>query len=311
MDRRLRLALALSLSLAGAGLAFARLAFADPGSPLVAGRWLADDADHARLLTERQAECIRLPREVERAWQVEIGRAAFRSPHIFGGDAAAVGLSCESCHRNGRGHPQFFFPGLSGQPGTADVTSSLLSAHRGDGIDNPKAIPDLGGPGKGLVVPQARDRPNLRVFLHGAITQEFNGISPSEAVLEGLAEYIRAMKPDFCPRPDTVPITLAADLQDARRAVTAARGAYRRQDPATAVVLVDAARAMLGRIHERYARLPREADLLRASDASLSKARDPAALDAWLKASRGLETELARSQDRSLYDRTVLAQALR
>ena len=159
-------------------------------------------------------------------------------------------------------------------------------------------------------MPQSRDRPNLRVFLHGAITQEFNGISPSEAVLEGLAEYIRAMKPDYCPRPDIAPITLAADMQDARRAAAAARGAYQRQDQPTAAVLTDAARAMLGRMHERSARLDREAGLLRAADAGLARARDPAALDAWLKASRGLEAELARSEGRSLYDRAILARAL-
>ena len=305
MDRRLRLALALTAALGTAGLALA-----DPLSPIVAGRWLPKDADHARLLTERQAECISLPREAERAWQVEVGRAAFRSPHILGGDAAALGLSCESCHRNGRGHPQFFFPGLSGEPGTADVTSSLMSAHRGDGIDNPKEIPDLGGPGKGLVVPQNRDRPNLRAFLLGAITQEFDGIAPSDAVLEGLAEYMRAMKPDYCPRAGVVPITLSADMADARRAALAAKGAWARKDPATALVLVDAARAMLGRVHERYGSLPAEAALIRASDSALAKANDPRAIDAWLKQSRTLEAELARSEKASLYERAVLAKAL-
>ena len=75
-------------------------------------------------------------------------------------------------------------------------------------------------------------------------------------------------------------------------------------------MLTDAARAMLGRMHERYARLDREAGLLRAADAGLARARDPAALDAWLKASRGLEAELARSEGRSLYDRAILARAL-
>jgi len=303
VDRRLRLALILAFGAFG-------LASADPGSPIVAGRWLAPDADKARLLTERQAECIRLPREAERAWQVEVGRAAFRSPHIFGGDAAAVGLSCESCHRNGRGHPQFVFPGLSGKPGTADVTSALLSSHRDDGIDNPKEIPDLGGPGKGLVVPQNRDRPNLRTFLFGAITQEFDGPAPTDAVLEGLAEYMRAMRPDYCPRPDTVPITLAVDLSDARRSVVAAKGALARGDEQTMAVLVGAGRAMLGRVHERYARQPAEAALILASDRALAVAADEKALDAWIRSSRILEQKLSPKETASLYSRDVLAKAL-
>ncbi|MGF7473737.1 hypothetical protein WFJ45_23635, partial [Salmonella enterica subsp. enterica serovar Minnesota] len=70
-----------------------------------------------------------------------IGRAAFNSPLLLGGQAARAGLSCASCHRNGRGNPDFHFPGISGAPGTADVTASLLSSHRGDGQFNPKPIP--------------------------------------------------------------------------------------------------------------------------------------------------------------------------
>ena len=119
-----------------------------------------------------------------------------------------------------------------------------------------------------------------------------------------------AMKPDYCPRPDIVPITLAADMADARRAAVAARGAYARKDAATALVLIDAARAMMGRVHERYARLPGQAALIKASDAALAKAGDPRAIDAWLKESRSLEAELARSEKASLYERAVLAKAL-
>lgn len=81
-----------------------------------------------------------------------------------GGQAARAGLSFESCHRSGRPHPQFLFPGASGAPGTADVTASLFSSHRGNGRDDPVPIPDLSGP-----------RARLAPFIHGLVTQEFDG----------------------------------------------------------------------------------------------------------------------------------------
>nr|QQZ49991.1 hypothetical protein JKL49_25640 [Phenylobacterium glaciei] len=80
-----------------------------------------------------------------------------RLPHAdrAGGQAARAGVACETCHRSGRSNPDFLFPGVSGPPGSADVTSSLFSSHRGDGIDDPVPIPDLSGPRAGLKVAPA------------------------------------------------------------------------------------------------------------------------------------------------------------
>src|SRR5262249_45738331 len=140
-------------------------------------------------------ECYRPPRNPGMLRSAEIGRIAFRAPLLLGGQAARVGLSCSSCHRNGRTNPDFHFPGVSGEPGTADVTTSILSSHRGDGTFNPKPIPDLAGdPAKRIVTRDPR-KPDLAKFIHGLITQEFDGPEPPRKVLLGIADYVRSIAP--------------------------------------------------------------------------------------------------------------------
>jgi hypothetical protein len=111
-----------------------------PGVPIREARWLAPGAVYQGL-TREPSECFARPTDPAERRRAEIGRAAFRTPLLLGGQAARAGLSCASCHRNGRGNPDFLFPGLSGPPGTADITASLMSSHRGDGRFNPKPIP--------------------------------------------------------------------------------------------------------------------------------------------------------------------------
>ncbi len=112
---------------------------------LQGAQWLAPGADVVKALAETPGECLKPAAEAETALLVEAGRTAFRSPLLFGGPAARSGLSCNSCHLDGHDNPDFFVPGLSGAPGTVDVTSSLFSKVREDGVFNPIAIPTLVG----------------------------------------------------------------------------------------------------------------------------------------------------------------------
>ncbi|MDB5426011.1 MAG: hypothetical protein JWQ29_3427, partial [Phenylobacterium sp.] len=135
MDRRRRRPAA---ALAGLGLALAAAALAAPaGPPIRAMLWVPSDVDPVRAFATAPSECLQRPRDPATALSVEVGRAAFRTPVVLGGQAARAGLSCESCHRAGRSNPDFQFPGISGAPGTADVTSSLFSTHRGNRLDDP------------------------------------------------------------------------------------------------------------------------------------------------------------------------------
>ena len=317
MDRRRRRTWTLGLLVASIGtLAAAQAA----DVPLRAMRWLSPGADPAVVLTRAPGECVRAPRgDPEQALLVEVGRAAFRTPVVLGGQAARAGLSCESCHRNGRGNAQFHFPGVSGAPGTADVTSSLFSSHRGNGVDDPKPIPDLGGPKADLKVAQSPGDPELERFLHGLVVEEFDGPEPPPVVLKGLAAYVRAMDPGLCPAGPR-PLRAAAWIADAGRDAATAATLAGRGDRPGALVMIQAARARLGDLDERYAapelkplraRL-RDADARLAAIAQDLRAGRPQAAPAlarWRRDARALGADLAAREARSLFNPARLSQA--
>ncbi len=316
MDRARRRS---GLLIAGAAVALGAAAVPAP-PPLKAMRWLAPGADAARLLTRRPVECLRTPAGRDEIYRVELGRAAFRSPLLLGGQAARAGLACETCHQNGRTNANFDFPGLSGRPGTADVTSSMMSTHRGNDIFDPVPIPDLGGPKVALKISQARRPPALEHFIHGLITEEFDGPEPPPAVLAGLAAYVRALTPAACPGATSEPLRVESAIADARRAARAALSALAHGDPPAAVVMVEAARAQLGAIAERYGdpdlattrqRLA-VADLDLAATLAAIRRHDRGAPDrliAWLARSEAWAAALRRQEGRSFYSPATLARA--
>jgi hypothetical protein len=315
LDRSRRRSRLLIFFAAGAALAAA------PPPPLHALRWVAPGADGARILTQRPVECLAAPKSASEAYLVEVGRAAFRTPLVLGGAAARAGVECETCHRNGRSNRDFSLPGLSGAPGTADVTSFLFSPKRGDNVFDPKPIPDLGGPKSALKISQAPGSPALERFIHGLVTEEFDGAEPPPAVLAGLAAYVRALSPSACPAATAEPVIMEADAENARRAVRAGLAALAGNDPATAMLMVGAARTALGDMAERYATpdLATDVQSLRVADLDLAAAiadirqGDPTArlsLETWLAHSEGWTKSLAADEGRSYYDRATLARAI-
>jgi hypothetical protein len=289
-------------------------------APIRGLEWVAKTADPARALGTVPTECLKVPADPALAARIEVGRAAFRTQVLLGGQAARAGVNCETCHRNGRTNPDFAFPGVSGPPGTADVTSSLFSTHRGNGIDDPKPIPDLSGPKGKLKIDQDPGQKKLEPFIHGLITEEFDGPEPTPATLAGLAAYVRALSLAACPAKAREPLDVTLLMSDARRAIKAAQAEIAAGDDATAILMVASARSRLGLIDERYAApslaKPR-ADLRAASarlaaiQAALHDHRPDAApkLTAWLAGSKALEAELAAQQPQSLFDPARLALA--
>jgi len=306
MDRGKRparlLILAALLLLAGA---------ADQKLPIRELRWLKSD-DVLADLTRLPPECLAWPSDKEQRRQVAIGRALFRSPLLLGGQAARAGLSCASCHRNGRTNPHFNFPGVSGDPGTADVTASIMSEHRGDGIFNPKPIPDLGGDRARLKVVGA---PRLRDFVHGLITQEFDGPEPSPAALYALVAYVNALSPSACPAGAGPAISLEGKFAEVDSAVGLARTAYAAGDPATGRALLAAARSTLGAIDERFqlAGLEDARAQLRAADAVLFRLQDGSGRGPWRQWTREWPKRkdlLRAAEPRSLFNPAVLRRLL-
>jgi hypothetical protein len=295
-------------------LALLLIGGADPAQlPLREARWL-QSSDIAEDLTRQPSECLALPPDPARRRSVEIGRIAFRAPLVLGGQAARAGLSCSSCHRNGRTNADFHFPGLSGDPGTADVTSSIMSEHRGDGIFNPKPIPDLGGDPRKLKV---KGTPKLRSFIHGLITQEFDGPEPPRQVLDGLTDYVTNLSPAACGASATSPVALEAMLEDVDTAVRLAKDTLEAGDQPTAKVMLASARSTLGSIDERF-RLPGNElsrDLLRRADLELraielAGAPRAAMFESWRKDWPQMERQLRVAEPQSLYSEAVLRRFL-
>ena len=309
MDRCRRRARALALTLAVA--ASATLA-ADAAPPIRAMLWISPQANPVTALATEPTECLRLPDDPQRAHAVEVGRAAFGTPTLLGGQAARARLTCESCHRAGRGNPDFQFPGASGAPGTADVTLSLFSSHRGNGVHDPRPIPDLTVPRAERKVP-AED---LSRFIRGLIVEEFDGPEPAPAVLAGLTAYVLALDLAVCPRSSRSRVTLASTLNSARRALLAAGIALKQDDRATTVVMIAAARAQLGLIDERYTGLAAERARLLASDGALRDLQTSVREgrpDATTRLANGLadtdrlEARLGLREPRSLFNPTRLS----
>lgn len=239
--------------------------------------------------------------------RVEVGRAAFRTPMLLGGQAARLGLSCESCHSNGRRNPAFLIPGLSGAPGTADVTNALMSSHRDNGQFDPRPIPDLAAPGK---VDRHTDRPDLRNFIHGLIVGEFDGNEPPPAMLDGLAAYVRHLDVASC---GTAGSVSGGWVNSARRAVAAAREQVRSGDPKSARLMLSSARSALGHLDEGYAPIAADRALLAREDARLAamqSSMDLRQMAKWLEDTPRWTAILLRDEQRSLFNAALLSQRI-
>ena len=290
---------------------------ATPSSvPIREAQWLLSP-DVAADLTRQPVECRSRFTDPSLEHSAEVGRIAFRAPLLLGGQAARAGLSCASCHRNGRNNPHFHFPGISGDAGTADVTASIMSSHRGDGIFNPKTIPDLAADRGKLKISRDPTKGDLKQFIHGLITQEFDGPEPSPAVLDGIVAYVRSLSPSACNGMASDAIRLGPMLEDIDRAVMLAQQSDEAGDKATTRLLIGAARSTLGKIDERF-QLPggeNNRELLREADSGL-KAIElagsplPDTFREWRRRWPARAHRLLAAEKKSLFSEAVLRRSL-
>jgi hypothetical protein len=168
--------------------------------------------------------------------------------------------------------------------------------HRVDGIFNPKPIPDLAGPQGKLKISRTAAGA-LESFIHGLVTEEFDGPEPPPEVLAGLAAYVRALGPSAC-RGGEAPVRLAGRLAEVDTAVALARTS----DGETRRLLLAAARSTLGAIDERFTALPADRAMVRAADADLAAIRaGEADFGRWDGAWPARRRSLLRDERRSLY----------
>ncbi len=282
--------------------------------------WINPSTDVVAILSSARRECIRPAENPDTQYLVDVGRVAFQSPMLFGGPAARGGLSCESCHSGGRDNPNFFLKGLSGEAGTADVTSALFSKTREDGVFNPVPIPSLVGiAGKDAFGTQA-PAPSLHDFIENAVIDEFQGAPPPPTVVDALSAYIAHLDDAGCTAATTTR-TIAADMGQARRAMELAGDALARDDAATADFLLLSAQGRLGRVHERFAgpglkaqrraleELSRTIAAIRTGLRGGDVAGD--SLAAVMTGAKTITADLEQHRRQSLYDVQTLRAALR
>lgn len=242
--------------------------------------------------------------------KLALGRIAFESPALLGGAAARMGLSCSSCHINGRGNADFFVAGVSGAPGTADVTSSLFSKVRGNGVFDPVAIPDLAArDGR-----QMKDRASkpFEDKVRGLIVEEFDGQPPPPYVFDAVVAYLDSLDIAHCEDPAAMQ---KADYLDDYAAVMSAAKILLRKDASADVKLfyIRVARERLERLHERFSGAEARAALetMSARFASAAGAiRDGHEPPDVISDLTGLIGPLFKAADRSLYNPDVLRAAL-
>jgi hypothetical protein len=235
-----------------AALLFAALMGSAQAQTLTEFKWLAPGADPVAQVTRAPAECLKPADDPRKAYQIEVGRVAFRTPELLGGQAARVGLSCDACHINGHNNPTFFIDGVSGIPGTIDVTSEVFSKVRGDNVLNPRPIPSLVGTAFEAAYGHDAKITSLAEFVHGVVVEEFQGAEPDKDLFDALVAYVRSLDPASCPGAREQPITLTRAMADIERAAAALDASLDHGNRAVGDMLVLGIRSMLGRLDERF-----------------------------------------------------------
>lgn len=260
MDRR---GTALLTTVTCAGLLLSGAAFAGEKGSIRALGWLAAEGQFEALSSEPITRLDTDDISRENIRNIAVGQVLFNTPSILGGQAARAGITCASCHSNGRLNSHFQFPGVSGEPGTADVTHSFFSSKRGDGIFNPVPIPDLTKPGNISHDPETKE---LERFVRNLIVEEFDGVEPSGAVLKALSTYVRSIThaPDEGMHLHRGQVTIETHLDRAEEAFEQAVSALQDGDSNLANLLFSGARHQCRLIHERFlhASLDKEARII-------------------------------------------------
>jgi cytochrome c peroxidase len=130
---------------------------------------------------------------------VAYGDMLFDSPEIFGEPARSLGLACATCHPRSDVNPEFVIPGISPQPGAADVDGHFFNSRFNDMRSDPLDIPTLRG--IRFTGPYGRDGrfASLRDFTRNVIVNEFAGDEPTPLMLDALVAYM--LEFDWLPAP--------------------------------------------------------------------------------------------------------------
>ncbi len=126
--------------------------------------------------------------------QALLGKLLFKSPSILGEKAVRIGLSCNSCHPSGHVNTNFYIEGLSGKPGTIDLTNQFWRDGTEDKVFNPVPIPSLRNIRETAPYGTLVERPTMAAFTRHVIVTEFGGPEPSEEIVSALVSYMSLLE---------------------------------------------------------------------------------------------------------------------
>lgn len=257
------------IAILAAAFGFAGTVWAGEPIPLLEAGWLAPEGQFEALSSEpnvprekvhaaAQASDLSARFSSEAALRDELltGEFLFRSPLLLGGQAAKAGLSCHSCHVNGRGNPHFHFAAISDAPGTADTTHSFFSKTLGNQTFDPLPIPDLTQPGKVDHDPSSGE---LEAFITRIVIDEFGGSRAVGDAIGPLATYVRALRLSGLPKEaDYRPRSLARDMADLQATAQQARLRLKARQWRAASLLMASAQEQMQNVYERLLAEPHE-----------------------------------------------------
>jgi len=212
-------------------------------------RWAKPDVNVTELLSVEPNECLAPVTQNADFQAIALGRMAFRSPFLLGGQATRRGLTCQACHTQGVRNENFFVIGLSDEPGTADVSNFHFSDELGDEIFNPSPIPSLSDDIRGVDYDPTKT--DFEDFVTRLITKEFTGKNPSPEIKGALMTYLRALDDSQC----SDKILIGPDLLDYKvKVIEQTFGALEQNSYTTATqnFLTAALRIELGRLNTRF-----------------------------------------------------------
>jgi cytochrome c peroxidase len=126
----------------------------------------------------------------EKSSLISYGDSLFDSPEILGPVGKALGVACSTCHNKGDINQRFFIPGVSHQPGAANVSGGFFNPHFNDHKQGSLDIPSLRG--IRYTAPYGRDGrfPSLREFTRNVIVNEFGSEEPTPYMLDAMVAYL-------------------------------------------------------------------------------------------------------------------------
>lgn len=286
--------------------------------------WLHPGADSFRHLSFAAVECLDVSREAEAAFRVELGRQLFRTPAVLGGGAVNEGLSCDTCHASGRANPDFYFDGISGEAGTADISNDLVHKLPPDNSLDPIPIPSLVDTGDKESFGAQSPVDSLSGYIRPMLAEALREPEASAAA-SALAAYVGALSSSACPeqQQDQVAYSVGQQMYEISRAFDVLKDAVRREEAAVMGLAAAAAGHQIGLLHRRYdiettaglaGRIMERRRALETIAEALGSTGEEESLDrldAWWETWQDLRPALLHRSAETLYLRSRLEQWMR